>query len=766
MRNVPLRHRALAAAIAGLASVAANAQQIEEVTVTAQQREQTLQEVPIAVSAFSDNFMEQANVDDVRGLVALSPGFNGATEDSFSDAMAMRGISTNDFGVGGDPSVAVFMDGVWQGRNGGVQTSFFDVQRAEVVKGPQGTLFGRNAIAGAVSVFTNKPTEEFEGKIQLGAAQFNKREATGTINLPLTDNLYFRGSVYGLSDDGWLENLQGGEDYGFHERSAARAALRYEGERTDATLTLNYEDREQNSSIYWDPEAGLPKNKVNSDLRGRDAIDEGEIFSATANVTVNLSDEYTLTSITGYKTFNFYYLEDYDASPELVNNYLQDSKVDYLSQEVRVNFDDGGDLVWFAGASLYREDIDNVASALYDEDALCRAISRTDAEDFDGEVSGCADPGFWMDYWEADAAPTADELALNKREDTFNEVTASGWAVFADATWSATSQLDLMLGARYTVDRKEMEMLIPDSGGWLGNNFNYEFAVPEWISADDEWSAFTPRVAANYVLSDEISLYANAARGYKTGGFATFGVDLVGVDDDGIALPGSTPMQFDPETVQSFEAGIKSKLLNNSLQANLAIYQYTYEDLQFVYFDNGSQLVENLGEAGGRGAEFDLRYLPSERLDFFFTLSYMDTEITDDSDIRGKACDESGCKGKALPFSPELSTAFIATYRHPLSSGELLFSYEHIAQSKQYSDIDNIELVAQKAWQESNLRLGYQANADWNLTLWVENLFEEQYFERGWANADVNNQWGYGLVNTQVWPSKPRIAGVDFTMQF
>ena len=154
-----------------------------------------------------------------------------------------------------------------------------------------------------------------------------------------------------------------------------------------------------------------------------------------------------------------------------------------------------------------------------------------------------------------------------------------------------------------------------------GNNFNYEFYTPDWIEDEQEWSELTPRVAANYTVNDEVTLYANASRGYKSGGFATYGVDLAGVDDDGATLPGSKPLMFDPERVMSYEGGIKTKLFANSLQANLSLYQYNYEDLQFVYFDNGSQLVENLGEASGRGAEVDIRYLPDEHWDFFFTLS-------------------------------------------------------------------------------------------------------------------------------------------------
>ncbi len=130
---------------------------LDEVIVTAQKRQQSLQDVPLSVSAFSGEFLKETRMSDIRGLVDFTPGFSGKTEDGFTDALAMRGIATNDFGIGGDPSVAMFIDGVWAGRTGGVVTSFYDIERAEVVKGPQGTLFGRNSIAGAVSIITNKP---------------------------------------------------------------------------------------------------------------------------------------------------------------------------------------------------------------------------------------------------------------------------------------------------------------------------------------------------------------------------------------------------------------------------------------------------------------------------------------------------------------------------------------------------------------------------------------------------------------------------------
>jgi len=761
----------LSVAIAA-SSMSAAAVEIEEVVVTAQKREQSLQDVPLAVNAFSQNFMERAGVEDVRDLVVLSPGFSGATEDSFSDAMAMRGISTNDFGVGGDPSVAVFVDGVWAGRTGGVQSSFYDMAGAEVVKGPQGTLFGRNAIAGAVSIKTQKPVmDEFEGKVKVGIAEYNRFETTGTVNVPLSENWAMRASVYGLTEDGYLENIQGGDDFGFHDRSSARVALRYSGDTVDATITAQYEDREQNSSIYWDETLGLPKDKVSQDLKGKDAIDEGEIANITANVEIELNESMSLTSITGWKTYNFYYVEDYDARPTLIDNFFLDTDVDYFSQELRLNFEASDTLVGFLGASYYNESIDANTGTIADEDALCNAIGRTDSPDFDGPVTGgCADPNF-LRYW-LEEEPTADDIAEardsvldGKREDIYNKVEADGWAVFADLTWTPVENLDIMYGVRYTEDTKEMGIRVADSGGYLGNNFNFEYIIPDFVYDEQTWSDTTQRIAANYQLSDEVTLYANYGQGYKSGGFATYGAILVDNDEDGVADPGTKPEAFAPETVDSFEIGIKTKLLENTLQANFALYSYTYEDLQLSYFDNGATKVENLGEAEGTGFELDIRYLPNENLDLFFTASYQDTEISDDTDVVGTACNEA-CEGNQLPFSPKFSTSTVATYTMPMEAGEAYVTVEHFFQGKQYSDLDNNPQVSQDSHHETNLRIGYDAEAEWSAVLWVENIFSEEYFERGWANGDLNNQYGYGINNTQVWVSKPRTVGVEFSYNF
>jgi len=782
--------RAAVAAGLGLASGAAGAQAaIEEIIVTTQKRAQALQDVPIAVSAFSESFMEQLNVKDARGLVDLTPGFNGRTDDGFIDALAIRGISTNDFGIGGDPSVAIFVDGMYEGRNGGAVTTFLDVERAEVVRGPQNTLFGRNAIAGAISVVTNKPNEEFGGSLSAAFEEYDHYEVEGTVNIPLSDRWFLRGTGYFFTEDGYLDNLAGGDDLGEHESTAFQAALRYAGDRVDGTFSVFYEDRESDPSVYWAtapldengalalPGEGsqLPKDQVASDLgaSGR-GTDDPDVFRAVLNLDIQLSGGYALNSITGFKTYDYFYLEDYDATAELVNNYQQDQEVDYISQEFRLNSPDEGRVVWFVGASVYSEEVDAVFDNVYDEDALCRALQVTEAPDFDlsARVTGCDDPIF-EEYWEDDIDPA--DILTGKSERNINEADYWGWAVFADATLALTDRLDLIVGARYTYDEKEFQTSVPDSGGALGNNFNFEFFTDGFVRDQDDWSGFTPRIALNYEASDRWTFYGNVAWGYKSGGYSTFGLDIPDadgdgepdIDEDGLAAAGTKPKKFDDETVISAEIGARARLMDNRLQANLSVYTYQYDDLQLTFFTGGSQLTDNVAEASGSGAELDLRWVPTANWDFFVTLAYSDTEIDkvdqDFLDVGG--CDN--CAGNELWFAPEWSTAEVVTYRIPLSGdAEVYLSAQHHYQDQMFAGPDNLALATTDSWNEFAFRVGYDSGEAWAVVAYVENAFDEEWFERGWENADASNEFGYGLINTLVWPAKPRTFGIRADYRF
>ncbi len=260
-----------------------------------------------------------------------------------------------------------------------------------------------------------------------------------------------------------------------------------------------------------------------------------------------------------------------------------------------------------------------------------------------------------------------------------------------------------------------------------------------------------------------MNLYATASRGYKSGGFATFGFDLHGQDinDDGSAPAGTTPLEFDPEKVDSYEIGAKTRLLDNTMQLNASLYRYDYTDLQLVYFDQGSSQVANVGEATGQGLEVDLRWVPNSHWDATVGLSLLDTEITDATDIIAVGACEA-CDGKSLPSAPEVSGSAIVSYKWPMASGHGFFTTEYIYRSEAFGGPDNFPDATADAWDEFSFRLGYRTDDSWYVSLWVENAFDSVYFERGWENADSNNQFGYGLFNELVWPSRPRTIGVTF----
>ena len=774
-RSAPACRRMLPVAIAAIlvsGSAASMAQpQIEEIMVTAQKREQSLQDVPVAVSAFTGDFIAEARIGDIRGLVDLTPGFTGRTEDSFIDALAIRGIVTNDFGIGGDPSIPIFFDGVWQGRNGGVQMNFYDIERVEVVKGPQATLFGRNAIAGAVSIISNKPIDEFEGEVSAGIGNYGHYDLHGMVNIPLANGWAYRGNVYANLDDGWLNNLAGGDDLGYHKQYSTRQQLGYVGDDIKGLIELIYEDRQQDASVYWDPQLGLDKDEVNTDL-GDKSYDRSEILNINATLDWDISDAYSLHSITGYKTYKFDYLEDYDARPERINHYGQYNDIDYFSQEVRLNFS-GDSVNWFLGAGAYDEIIDGKFVYDYNENDLCNALGRTDSGDFAGPVTGgCADPNFEL-YWfgDEDGNGIADDsfapgsILGRTAENSYNDMESRGYAVFGDVTWSITEQLDVTLGARYTYDEKDMRTRVAKSPGALGNNFNWEFHTRGYVGDKENWSEVTPRLAVNYTLNESISFYGNVSSGYKSGGYGTFGISTPSVSPSGQASADSKPISFDPETSTSYEVGMKSRLLDDTLQLNASYFFYTYEDLQLLYFDQGSSQVQNLGEAENQGLELDAHWLIGEHWDLFVAASLMDSEITDAADLVDIGVCSTDCGGNRLPFAPDASGSVHLKWYTELAGGEFYAKAEYHYQDRMFSDLDNISTIAVNEWDEWNFRAGYDAET-WSVSAYVQNAFDEEHFERGWANADAAGEYGYGITNTLVWPAKPRSFGVSATMKF
>ncbi len=792
----------LATMATALSVSAAKAAEIQEIVVTSQMREQTLGEVPITVSVFDGNFMENAQFTDAKELALLTPGVAGDSDDSFLDTINIRGISTNDFGVGAEPSVGVYQDGIYLGRTGGAVSSFFDLDRVEVVKGPQGTLFGRNASAGAFNISTNKPTQENTAYANFGVGENGYNEFTGVVNRQLDDEWSSRFALYRQEQDAWVKNALTGENVGGLEVLAGRFTLAHSGEVVTTTLMLEYEDRLMPPSIYrvFDADnTGLDffqsnvanKDEFESDRRADQMFDEGEVWGGTLTAEADLSNNYKFTSITGLRGHNYHYSEDFDGSGLDIFNYEQIQEQDYFSQEFRLNYEGDGRISWFVGASLYKEDLKTHYNQTFDEDTMCATWGQAYYGYDSDYVSDCSssynyynwyyyyspynNDGVVYDYFSDFAA--SDYYydygpGIGMRNDEVDiDAEYEGWGIYGDVTTSLTDRLDLVVGGRYTVDKRDFSVM---QNGFADSYFFYSFpyytSTP--ISADKEWTNFSARAALNFKVNDDVSIYGNVSTGYKAGGFNTFFLQFNNADvEDTDIFPfngstdasnpalGATPEEFDEEEVTNYEVGFKSVLFDGSMRLNANTYFYQFDNMQAGAYKNGSiYLLKNVGDAEGSGVEMDMRWLPTDNLDIYLGMAWADTELTR---AAPEFCEIVSCEeGAQLSGTIDFSSSLVATYTVPLRQGNMFFTWEsfHQSDSPGFGEFSKSPLMLD-GFTTSNLRIGYQSLDDWRVSFWVNNITDEFYY-KGVAGQEGNlgaHHFGF---------SEPRRAGVRFSVNF
>ncbi|GAB4574354.1 MAG: TonB-dependent receptor [Rhodothalassiaceae bacterium] len=746
---------------------------IEEIVVTAQFREQSLSDVPIAITAIDQDFMRFTKLDDIKDVIDFTPGFAGKSKDSFVDTISVRGIVTNDFGVGGDPSIGIFKDGVYQGRTGAAVTSFFDMERAEALRGPQGFLFGRNAISGAISTAVAKPDPTgFSSFLRVGGGTRERAEFEGMANVPLDDRWAMRVAGYFFNEDGFVDNFFAPDDPDLIKatKGAARLSFGYRGDALDLDLIAEYENRDQSGTIYRAIAGDESLDFFGVELRGdgRDADtdlgtdnrDDGDIFSLTLLADYDLGFA-SLQSISGFRTHEYHYAEDFDGSPLRINNYFQDQTGDYLSQEFRFVSTDDGPFNWFLGASIYKENIDASFAQVGDEEIFCQAFLE----------QSCTD------YLEGDFTENPDGLVET------NDVRGRYWgfATYADLSYRLTPELEASAGIRYSYDEKKFAMRINDVESDLGPFFVFGFTTGgQFLQRTENWDALTPRFTLRYTPSDDLSLWASVTRGYKAGGFGTFSLDLpsleslgftpdeiaeceaeelgllCGLDENGVVPEGTTLSVFDPEKSWSYEIGAKTSFLDNRITLDVNGYYYRFKQLQITFFDDEllNTLVENVGKVDGLGLEMSLRVRPDRHWDLLLSGGYSFTDIAKVPEI---ICVE--CDGNRLTQNPKYTLAGLLSYHVPIASGELTIASELRYQSSFFGGLDNLEFSKIEGYADVGFRLSYEDDAGWTVAAYVENAFNELYY-------DGSNDNEFPIPSTFFGPSRPRVAGIDLMWKF
>ncbi|WP_404326856.1 TonB-dependent receptor [Aerophototrophica crusticola] len=678
--------RTTTAALALLAAIPASAQGVEEIVVTARQRAEDPQRTPLSLTVLGPEAIERAQVDSIADIATRAPGLVVSDPfGRFNPAPAIRGLTQP--GVGEEPSVGFFLDGVYVSGRSSINLFLDDVERIEVLKGPQNALFGRNTFGGAVNLVTRKPGDAVEGQVAGAIGNKGRKEFSASVGGPLVAGKLAARASFALDDyDGFYRNaLAGGPEIGAEKSTAAALTLRATPtDRLEALLRVSYaEDRDGQPKGWWLQTncqqrlnaAGVPAGaftqycgEIPEDVPTQAANAEHFGFRRDAwrtALTVNYDlGPATLTSISAANFETNEFNRDNDYSAALIARAGQLTDRHDWSQELRlVSNDDGEPLSWIAGASRYRFD------------------NETERRDFD--------------YVESRVRPGGGTRTA--------EVTDS-WAVYGSLSYRLPLDLTATADLRWQRDEKRFATT----------------ALPN-VGLSDEWTMWTPRFALSWQATDDALLYASAAKGAKSGGFSTMANIL------------PTERSFDPETNWTYEVGAKTQWLGGRVTANAALFWIDWTDQQVVAvssgpFTNNNFYTANAAQSRSRGLELELAAAPVEGLDLRAAYTFVDAEFRDyrDTDYFNipAFAPDGDISGLALPRQSRHQIVASGQYTAALAAGwDGFLGGEWLWQSRQYTENSNLSWIPADG--KVNAWVGLEQGGA-RFTLRVRNLFDDR----------------------------------------
>lgn len=611
---------------------------LAEIVVTAQKREESLQSVPVAVSAIGEQTLADTGFDSLTNLVKLAPSLQMSNFGPIA-FVTMRGIGNENTTAGGDPGVAIHYDGVYLGRPVGALFSAFDTERVEVLRGPQGTLYGRNATGGSINYISKKPERYFEGYGDVTYGNYNWLRGRVAVNVPVSDTAAFRLVGFGERRDGFTRNTDPrGTDANDARNWGVRGHFASDlGDSVTVLLSSSYvhsggvgshaELREPlptgNFSIPAAVVAATFPGENNYRVDGVQLVNDLSPF-VESNDTPESQDNYmwvssltleadlgpvSLKSITGYVKTKFDSLDDQDNSSKRVLNLQLVERSEAFSQELQLLSNDDGPFSYILGAFYFEEDASRFSN-------------------MSGDI---------LDRW---------ATIQNQPFGFFfgGDVSARSYAFFAQATYEF-ERFSLTGGLRYTNDRKR------------GTNVGFLFQPPSYETpVGGDWSAVNYRIVADYQVADDVLLYASYSTGYKSGGINQ-------------AINASVePAVYDPEDVRAIEVGLKSTLLDNRLRLNLSGYRNQYDDLQFQVFGVTGNRAFNASGARVQGIEIEVQAVPADWFRLESSLAYTDSRF-DDQVIAVAAGQDVQIGGNPVQRTPEWTFNVGATLSHRFADG-------------------------------------------------------------------------------------------------
>lgn len=702
------------------------AQAIEEVLVTAQKREQNLQDISLTISAFNEEDIKSFGFGQPGDIAQQSPGvYVKPTVGDQNPVFTIRGIGFNDFTSIQNPGAGVYVNQVIVPYHPMMSFQLLDLKRVEVLKGPQGTLYGRNSTAGAINFISNKPTRDLDIRANAGYSSYDTWEFEGAIGGGLTDTIAGRlaASTYQRTGGYQTNRLGGDDEYGSKDRTSIRGMLSWEpSENFDALIDIHAGfDKSDPVALehlasfdavtfaepcapvaagmraegpcvdaggYFDPD----DDPFSGDYSVIDGGVDNKAWGVSATMNWEMYNGLTLTSVTGYDRYFRNQLQDIDAGPFVFIDVTFNDKTWTLSQELRLTSNSSGNFNWLAGVFYSSDSVD--------------AIQSVDVTDLAGDVA-----------------------VISNFQDS------ESVAVFGHFEWELSELWQVVGGIRYTHEEKD----------WTGGSVIGVLGVNTQNTASVENDDVSGTIGLEYRPNNDWLLYTAFSKGFRSGGFP-----------GGFAPVAAALEPFQEETVFSYEGGFKAMLLEGSMQLNAAAYFYDWQDLQTQFSEARGGLISlflgNAGDAEITGIEAELKWLPTDQLELRAGINWNDTEIVESDDPR--------LEGRELANAPELTFNTFARYSFPVTSYRAYIQMDVSYTDDRFFTSDNTPVFFGDDYWLVNARIGFRTQDDrWELAGWVKNLTDEEYRLEGF------NQFGFSGDSYHYY-GEPLTAGISISYQY
>lgn len=744
---------------------------LEEVIVSATKRDEGLQDIPLSVTAFSQRDMDLRGFSNLQGVQEATPNLNFSVQSAGQNVarVTLRGVGTETLVGGGDPGVAVHIDGVYVGRNSVAAGDIFDIARVEVLRGPQGTLYGRNATGGSINLITERPHDEFEANVDMAIGNYDARRVRAVVNGPLGDSVNARVALFSDKREGFYNNLFNGRDSDDKDSFGARLQFLWQSESGNEVLLRAYHsefDSVGPGSTYLGDDLpatanGYPGGHITgvsggplpppgapiiADLYGlattaggasvlprptgfRDIRkDAPEFLNQTIEgldleASFAISDSILLRSISSYQTNDNEILVDADNSELPIQTRYRVNEAEQYSQEFNLVSQDESRLQWILGAFYYHEELTETFNTTTPAGLLPLTTPLPP-----GAVPG-------------GGGVAQDRVAIHD---------VDSFALFAQLSYDLTEKASVTLGIRQTWDEKQQDRpfggQIDLTNGFLFMGRGATGPLPP-STAETDFSELTYRVSADYALTDDNLLFASVSRGYKSGGF----------DFNGGALEGDEQVPYDPEFVDAYEIGSKNKFYDDRVILNLTAFYYDYQDLQVFRLTGDGPLTDNAAQSTIWGLEAETEFLITDAFRIDASVGHLDA--TYDEYFVEVPPPTQDFSGKTLNYAPEWTAHVGGEYTAMVGQNELIFRLDWSYRSETFFDRANSDFDTQDAYSLINARVRYNAEK-WFADVFAQNMTDEEYvtgqlinppFSCGCRTVNLGPPMTYGVTVGYRW---------------